>query len=431
MTRYEKIPSHFFLENRLRLAKKIKPGSVVIVLSNLQMPRNGDQYFPYRQNSDFFYLTGIEQEKSILLMAPDAPQNELHEVLFILESNATLETWEGHKLTDNEASEISGIKTIKTLENFNLTLNMLLLSSDNIYLNLPENYKFMPEVESQDIKMANKLRTKYPAHQFERLAPILQLLRMKKSSVEIDLIKKAIDITARSFLQILKTIKPGMKEYELEAILSYEFIRAGATGHAYAPIIAGGKNACALHYNENNLVCCNNDLLLMDFGAEYANYAADLSRTIPINGRFNKRQRELYNATLRVLSYAKSLMKPGATINNIQKDVCKYWEEEHLRLGLYTKEDIKTYKGDNGLWYNYFMHGVSHFLGLDVHDSGTRETLLDEGMVITCEPGIYIASEGIGIRIENNILITKNGNIDLMDKIPSESEEIEFLMSQR
>jgi len=392
------------------------------------MPRNGDQYFPYRQNSDFFYLTGIEQEKSILIVAPEAPMNELKEVLFIIKNNPLLETWEGHKLSMEEASTVSGIKTIKHLEEFNDILHLLISSNEFIYLNVPEIPKFNPQVKIYDIVLADELKVKYPLHKFERLAPIMQVLRLKKSMVEVELIKKAISITDNAFLRILRELKSGMKEYEVEALIGYEFTKEGSSGHAYEPIVASGKNACILHYTDNNCVCKSNELLLLDFGAEYANYAADLSRTIPVNGKFTERQRKLYDATLRIFKYAKNLMKPGTTINIFHKEVCKKWEEEHLRLGLYTQNEVKNHKGENPLWFNYYMHGTSHFLGLDVHDVGTRDTLLEPGMVLTCEPGIYIQNENIGIRIENNILITKEGNIDLMKNIPVEADEIEMLM---
>lgn len=431
MKRYNSINSNFFITNRRKLTEKIKPDSIVLVFASFQMPRNGDQYFTYRQNSDFFYLTGIEQEKSILLIAPDANQNDLKEILFILKSNETLEIWEGHKLTLQEASETSGIKTVKIVDDFESTLHILMSKIENVYFNIPENPKFRPEIENRDQKWANALRNKYPAHQFERLAPIMQSLRLKKSNPEIELLKKAIDITNNAFMQVLKTLKPGMKEYELEAIITSEFIRSGSSGHAYPPIIAGGKNACILHYIENACSCIDGKLLLMDFGAEYANYSADLSRTIPVNGLFNKRQKDLYNAVLRVFNFAKTIMKPGITINEIQHQVCKSFEEEHIRLGLYTKNDVINNKGETPLWNKYFMHGISHFLGLDVHDVGNRETKLEEGMVITCEPGIYISEEGIGIRIENNILITINGNIDLMKSIPVEADEIEYIMNTK
>lgn len=428
--RYESIENSFFIENRKRLCEKLKPGSIALFFANYQMPRNGDQYHPYRQNSDFFYLTGIGQEKSILLIAPDSPLKENKEVLFILKSNKLLEIWEGHKLTPEEASAVSGISTIKMIDDFESVLHSLMGDTKQLYFNIPELPKFNPEIASRDADFANKLKAKYSVHQVERLAPIMQELRLIKSKPEIELIKKAVAITADAFQRVLSEIKPGMQEYEIESVITHEFIRQGASGHAYAPIVAAGKNACILHYTENDKECKKGDLVLMDFGAEYANYSADLSRTIPVNGKFDKQQRELYDACLRVFKYAQSLMIPGATINSFHKKVCSMWEEEHIKLGLYTKEDGKKYKGENGRWFEYYMHGTSHFMGLDVHDLGTKETKFEPGMVLTCEPGIYIAKEGIGIRIENDVLITKDGNIDLMKDIPIEAEEIEKIMNR-
>ncbi len=268
-------------------------------------------------------------------------------------------------------------------------------------------------------------------HKYERLAPLIQKIRLYKSDIEIDLIKRASAITKNTFLSVLSTLKPGMMEYEIEALISYEFTRHGADGHAYAPIVAAGKNACALHYIENTDTCKEGDLLLMDFGAEYAHYAADLSRTIPIGGKFSSRNRELYDACLRVFNYAKSLMIPGTSINKFHAEVCKFWEEEHIRLGLYTKEEAKNHTGENRKWFEYYMHGTSHFLGLDVHDVGTKDTVFEPGMVLTCEPGIYIEDKSVGIRIENDIHITAGGNEDLMATIPIEAEEIEDLMATR
>ncbi len=428
--RYPPIDNGFFSENRKNLAKKLKPGSIALLFANYQMTRNGDQFFPFRQHSDFFYLTGIEQEKSILLLAPDAPDSGQKEILFILKSSKKLETWEGHKLSPDETQRISGIKTIKYIDDFELTFHALMTSSENVYFNLSELFKFIPEVKSNDEVNAAQIKEKYPLHNYERLAPLLMELRLKKSKTELECIEKAIDITREAFLEVLKGVKPSMKEYEIEALITHTFIKNGANGHAYPPIVAGGKNACVLHYIENNDSCKAGDLLLMDFGAEYANYAADMSRTIPVSGKFTKRQRELYNATLRVFNYAKSVIKPGTTINGFHKEVCKVWEEEHIRLGLYTREEVKKHKGEDPLWFNYYMHGTSHFMGLDVHDVGTKDTLLEPGMVLTCEPGIYIAGEGIGIRLENNLLITEEGNTDIMAGIPIEAEEIEALMSE-
>lgn len=429
--RYSKIPRELFVHNRDKLTNKLASSSIALIFGAHQMPRNGDQFFPYRQNSDFFYLTGIEQEKSILLICKDEKVKDLQQVLFILKADKTLETWEGHKLTPDEAREISGIKQIKYIDEFENVLHALLTQVTTLYFNLPEIPKFKPEVQSRDFDFYRKIKGQYPLHVCERLAPLLSELRIKKSKEEIDIIRKACAITRDTFIRILKSIKPGMMEYEIEAIICYEFIRQGAGGHAYPAIVASGKNACALHYTENNKQCQSGDLLLMDFGAEYANYAADLSRTIPVNGKFTKRQRDLYEATLRVLKFARSLMIPGTSINKFHKEVCKKWEEEHIQLGLYTAKDVQNHKGENPLWFNYFMHGTSHFLGLDVHDTGTRDTIFEPGMVLTCEPGIYIPDEGIGIRIENNILITEHGNIDLMEDIPFEVDEIESLMGSR
>jgi Xaa-Pro aminopeptidase len=429
--RYPAIQNNFFVQNRQKLSKQLEPGSVALLFASYQMPRNGDQYHTYRQHSDFFFLTGIEQEKSILLLSPDAKTKEMKEILFILRTNKTLEIWEGHKLTFDEASNISGINTIRLIDDFESTLNLLVPDCQHIYFNLSELPKFKPEVKLRDEFYLEYIKEKYPLHKYERMAPLLQKIRLIKSEIEIDLIKKASAITKDAFLRVLSNLKPGMMEFEVEALISYEFIRQGAEGHAYAPIVAGGKNACALHYIENDNPCNQGELLLMDFGAEFAHYAADLSRTVPIGGKFSSHQKKLYKACFRVFNFAKSQMKPGTTINKFHAEVCKYWEEEHIQLGLYTKEEAKKHKGENAKWFDYYMHGTSHFLGLDVHDVGTKDTVFEPGMVLTCEPGIYLENEGIGIRIENDILITKEGNEDLMADIPINADEIENLMTNK
>ncbi len=406
------------------------PDSVVIVLAAYQMPRNGDQFFPYRQNSDFFYLTGIEQEKSILVLCNNTGKDELEEILFIIKPNDKMETWEGFKLTQERAREISAVKTIKYLEDFDMELHALLCRCNHVYMNIPEDSKFAPEVKSADYNFLQLLKTKYPLHSYERLSPFLKDLRMVKSEEEINLVKNACTITGAAFKHVLKTLRPGMMEYEVEAEILYEFLRQGSSGVAFQTIAASGKNACVLHYSENACKCSDGELLLMDFGAEYANYAGDMSRTIPVNGKFTKRQREMYEATLQIFKFAKSLMIPGTTINKIHSEVCKVSEEEQIKLGLYSREDSENNKSGNPLWFTYFMHGTSHFMGLDVHDYGTRDVVLKPGMVITCEPGLYVADEGIGIRIENDILITENGNFDLMAEIPVEVDEIEELMKK-
>jgi Xaa-Pro aminopeptidase len=428
--KYKTIPNSLYSANRKNIAGNLKSNSVALIFGAHQMPRNGDQFFPYRQNSDFFYLTGIEQEKSALILYPDSPAEEFKEVLVILKPNKELEIWEGHKLTKDEAKDISGITTVKYIEEFDSLLHNLLCTAENIYFNLPELQKFKAEVALRDADMLKKIKNEYPLHNFERLAPIIQEQRLIKSKEEIAIIQEACNITKDAFTRVMQTMKPGIKEYEIEAEIAYEFLKKGATGHAYAPIIAGGRNACFLHYIENDQVINDDDLVLMDFGAEYANYSADLSRTIPANGKFSARQRAMYEATLRVFKFARSLMLPGTTINTYHKEVCKMWEEEHINLGLYSAEDVKNHKGESPLWFNYFMHGTGHFMGLDVHDVGTRDTVLKPGMVLTCEPGLYVEEEGIGIRIENDILITEDGNIDLMKHVPIEADEIEEIMNK-
>lgn len=426
--KYKAISNNFYTGNREKLRQQLKENSVVLLFAAYQMPRNGDQYFNYRQNSDFYYLTGIEQEKSVLLLCNNENTNELQEVLFIIKPEKELEIWEGHKLTTKEASQLSGIENIKHIDDFDNILHMVLYETDNIYFNIPEIQKFRMEINSRDFDMLHKIKGKYPGHQIHRLAPILREMRLIKSKDEIDMLKEACRITKDAFIRVLKNTKTGMYEYEVEAEIIYEFIKNGAQGHAYPPIVAGGTNACVLHYTENDKQCEADDLLLLDFGAEYGNYAADLSRTIPIGGKFSKRQKQLYESTLNVFRFARSLMIPGTTINKIHKEVCKLWEEEHIKLGLYSRKDAEANKDNNGLWYKYYMHGTGHFLGLDVHDVGTRDIVLQPGMVLTCEPGLYIAEEKTGIRIENNILITENGNNDLMHDIPIEIDEIESLM---
>ncbi len=421
--RYKKIPYQLFVKNRQKLSEKLEPGSVALIYSNFQMPRNGDQYYPYRQHSDLFYLTGIDQEKSILMVEKKADQSS-EETLFILKSTKELEIWEGHKLTQDEASEISGIKKICFLDNYDTLIRETILRNENIYLNVPENPKFKPEVSIRDIHVCRQLKRSYPLHRYKRLAPIMQQLRLIKEPEEIDLIKKACSITKEAFLHVLKTVTPGMKEYELEAEISRIFIKHGAKGHAYDPIVAGGKNACVLHYTENHSTCKSDELILMDFGAEYANYAADLSRTIPVNSHFTERQLQLYESTLRVFQFARSVMKPGTTINALHDEVCKYWQEEHVKLGLYTLKDVKKQDPKNPLWKKYYMHGTSHFLGLDVHDVGTKDIVFEPGMVLTCEPGIYLEHESTGIRLENDILITEDGPEDLMHDIPLSPQDI-------
>ncbi len=427
--RYQTIPSDLFVRNREKLSRLLEDNSVVIVHSSDQMVRSGDQYYPYRQSPDFFYLTGIEQEMSVLLLCPDHKEKDKITRLFIRKPVPEMETWEGKKLSLEEAGKISGISSVYWLEDFEAMAHEAILKSRNIYCRTDEQVKFRTEYQSRDERYLMGLKEKYPAHRYQRLTPLLQKLRLKKEPEELEMIREAVRITAAGFRRVLQVVKDGIMEYELEAELTYEFLRRGASGHAYAPIIASGGNACILHYIDNDHILGKGQMLLMDFGAEYGNYSADCSRTVPVNGRFSKRQREIYEACHRLFRFARNLMKPGTTIQAIHEKVCEKSEEEHIRLGLYSKDEAARQKKDSPLFMKYFMHGISHFLGLDVHDSGDRQLVLEEGMVLTCEPGIYIAGEKTGIRLENDILITRDGNIDLMDEIPMDPGEIETLMN--
>lgn len=425
------LPHRLFVLNRDKLSRLLKKGSVAIFHSNDEMPRNGDQFFPFRQNADLFYLTGINQEKTILILCPDHPVAKNREVLFIIRKDENHEIWHGKKLTKTEASEISGISNIAFVDEFNQYLNEFINASTSIYLNLYENSRFQADVPSKDLRFALGLQTQFPLHRYERLHPLMTQLRLHKEPEEINCIHHACNITGKAFDRVLKLIRPGMYEYEIEATISHEFRVNNANGHAYLPIVASGENACILHYITNNQICKDGDLLMIDFGAEFSNYASDCSRTLPVNGRFTKRQKDLYNATLRVFYKSRALMVKGTSIALIQKQVCNLWEEEHINLGLYSLADLKNQDPENPLYSRYFMHGVSHFMGLDVHDVGSRSQTLEPGMVLTCEPGIYIREEGVGIRIENNILVTEDDPIDLMQNIPIEVDAIESIMNNK
>ena len=427
--KYNQLNSSLFEKNRKKLIKFLQSNSLALIHSNDQMPRNGDQYFPFRQSSDLFYLTGIDQEKTILTLCPNHPDKNLREILFIIESNEKIAVWEGHKYTKEEAQKTSGINNIKYISEFESVFRELAIKAESVYLNLKENPKFKPEVISADQRFVNTLEKEFPAHEIQRLAPLMKKLRLKKEPEEIELMQKACEITGKSFQRILKFIKPEVEEYQIEAEITHEFLWNKATGHAYAPIIASGKNACVLHYIENNKKCDDGDLVLMDFGAEYANYSADCTRTVPVNGKFSPRQKECYEAVLRVMKKAISWLTPGTTINRINERVENLLKEEHIKLGLYSQKDVDNQDPEKPLVKKYYPHGTCHFIGLDVHDVGDRTTILEEGMVLTCEPGIYIPEENIGIRIENDIVVGLKP-LDLMKDIPKEIDEIEKLMSE-
>jgi Xaa-Pro aminopeptidase len=425
--RYQPISPDLFVRNRVKLEKKLKPGALAVILSNDEMPRNGDQCFPYRQSSDFFYLTGLDQEKCVLTLFPNHPVEAMREIIFTVKTNDLMVTWYGHKYTLEDAGRISGVKTIKWLDDFDSVFRELISRAGIVYLNQNENPRFTTDVPSRDLRFMQQLRSDYPLHNFERLAPLLSELRMIKENEEIEQMIKACEITGKAFSRVLDFVKPGVMEYEVEAEIAHEFIRNGASGHAYPPIIASGADTCILHYNSNDKKCLDGDLLLLDFGAEYANYAGDCSRTIPVNGKFTPRQRQVYEAVLRVLRKASRMLVPGTTIDKYHAEVCKIVEKELIGLGLFTEEDVLNQDPANPLFFKYYMHGTSHFMGLDVHDVGTKQQTLAKGMVLSCEPAIYIPEEGIGIRLENDIVVDDEP-LDLMVHIPVEPDEIEALM---
>ena len=427
--RFKKIDSNLFIQNRQRFARQMRSDSLAIFQTNDKMPRNGDQYFPFRQNSDFFYLTGIDQPESVLLLYPDASKEDQKEILFIKKGDALSQIWEGQRYTKKEARDISGIQKVMWLQQLPGIQQNLIHQAKRIYVNENENLSVQAEIQTRDIRIAKEIRERYPFHKYHRSQPILRYLRMIKSHPEIELINHAAGITSQAFHRVLKAVKPGMKEYEIEAEIIHTFIAHGSAGHAYDPIVASGASSCVLHYIKNDQVCDNGDILLLDFGAEYGHYAADLSRTIPVNGKFTSRQRDVYQAVLRVLKQTIELMVPGMTLDELNKEVGLMISHELVALDLIDRKDLKE-KGEYAAYRQYFMHGVAHHLGLDVHDLSDRNSPFQAGMILTCEPGIYIAEESLGIRLENNILITDNGPVDLMAEIPIEVDHIESLMQE-
>jgi Xaa-Pro aminopeptidase len=431
--RYGKIDPRLFESNRKKLVAELKPGSIAVVNANDVMPTNADGTMRFRQNSDLFYLTGVDQEETILVLCPEFPDKKYHEVLFLRETNEHIATWEGHKLTKEEARAATGIQTILWLSEFSKMFNTMMVMGnvEHVYLNTNDHYRTDTPVENRDARFIKWCQQKYPLHRYERLAPIMHRLRCVKSKEEIDLMQKACNITEKAFRRVLKFVKPGVKEYEIEAEYAHEFIKNGSRGFAYEPIVASGANSCVLHYIENKEVCKDGDVLLLDVGAEFANYNADLTRTIPVNGRFSKRQKEVYNAVLHVHREAMKLLKPGVVYFDYHKQVQKIMEQELIKLGLISEDDVKKQNPDKPLFSKYYMHGTSHMLGLDVHDVGNMYQQIKPGMVWTIEPGIYIREEGIGVRIENNVVVTESGNIDLMKNIPIEADEIEEIMNSK
>jgi len=427
--KYSPIASTLFENNRKRLVSHLPKQSIALLNANDIMPTNADGVFPFRQNNDLFYLSGIDQEESILLLFPDAANQKEREILFLKETNEHIAIWEGHKLSKKEATKLSGIAEVRWLSELDQSLDSLIPKATHIYLNQNEHARASKEIQTRDDRFRIALKQKYPLHQYDRLAPILHQLRLIKSEEEIKQIRTACNITEKAFRRVLSFMKDGKQEYEVEAEILHEFLINKATGPAYQSIVASGKNACILHYIDNNKSCKAGDLVLMDFGAEYANYASDLTRTIPVNGKFTERQKAVYQEVLSLLYDATSLLVVGNNFKDYRNAVAKKVEESLVRLSLITEEEIAHQDAKNPVYKKYFMHGISHFMGLDTHDVGSYDVSFQEGMVLTCEPGIYIPEEGIGIRLENDILITKDGPVNLMENIPIEIEDIETLMN--
>ncbi|MFN5943343.1 MAG: aminopeptidase P family protein [Bacteroidota bacterium] len=428
--KYLPLPQRLYNQNRARFIKKMKPNSIAIFPSNLNLPENGDAQYAFRPNSDILWLSGIRQEKTMVVLYPDNPDVNAREILVLLRPNEHLEKWEGHKLRKEEATAISGIKNVQWSDTFDAQLHVMMHQADVVYLNSNENDRLDLSIPRLDLAYVTKIKEQYPLHQYERAAKIMRELRAIKTKEEIAVTQEAVDITEKAFRRVMQFIKPGVMEYEIEAEITHEFLRNRATRHAYGNIIASGDRARILHYVENNQVCKNGELILMDFGAEYGNYCADMTRTIPVNGKFTKRQKDVYNACLSVHNYAKSILKPGISILAYTAKVNVYMEQQLVNLGLISKADIKNQDPANPAYRKYFYHGVTHHLGIDVHDIGTKHLPIKEGMLFTVEPGIYIEDEQMGIRIENNIWITKTGHVDLFKNIPITVEEIERCMKR-
>lgn len=426
--RHLPIDPKLFVENRRRLAELMLPGSLAVVNANDILPTNADGTLTMQPNTDLFYLTGIEQEQSILILAPTAFDEKQREVLFIRESSDLLTTWEGHKLTKEEATKISGIRNVKWLSDFRGVFHSLMCEMEHVYLNANEHARAVVEVESRDARFIRECQARYPLHQYQRLARLMHKLRVVKTDLEIELLRQAIDITDKGFRRVLRSVKPGMNECEVEAIFAHEFIRRRGR-FAYNPIIASGRNACVLHYISNDQPCRKGDLLLLDVAASYANYNADLTRTVPVSGRFTRRQKDVYNAVLRVMRASIAGATVGKLHRDWQKEAQAMMNEELLSLGLIRRSDIRKQDPDEPACRKYFMHGLGHPLGLDVHDLGYTREPFAPGWVLTVEPGIYIPDEGFGVRLENDIVVTENGPVDLMAGIPVEAEEIEDLMN--
>jgi Xaa-Pro aminopeptidase len=426
----ENINPQIFIDNRKRFIAQMEKNSIAIFNSNDEIPSNGDALYPFKQNTDLYWLTGIKQEDSMLVLFPNHPEKKLQEVLVLVRPNELKEKWDGKRHRASEATALSGIKNIVWLDSIDALLQTMIHLSDNIYLNTNENDRKANLLAVRDYRYAEDMKSRYPLHRYLRSAKIMRDLRAIKSSIEVAVLQQAIDITEKTFRRLLKFVKPGVWENEIEATIYHEFLMNRSAGPAYGSIIAGGDRARTLHYVANNQQCKDGELILMDFGAEYGGYCADLTRTIPVNGKFSKRQKEVYNACLHIHDYAKSLLKPGITVVKYTEMVGDEASKAFQKIGLLSKTDIKNESPENRAYRKYLYHGISHHLGIDVHDLGTKTEPIKQGMVFTVEPGIYIEEENMGVRIENNVWITKNGNVDLMKNIPRKAEEIESLMKK-
>src|ERR1017187_2549234 len=426
--KYLPLNPEIFIQNRKRFIAKMEKNSIAIFNSNDELPSNGDALYPFVQNSDLFWLSGIQQEDSMVILFPDCPDPKYREVLVLVRPDELKEKWNGHQLRVNEGQEISGIQTIIWLDALDGLLQPWIHLADTIYLNTNENDRKANLVPVRDYRYASEMRSRYPLHRYMRSSRIIKELRAIKSALEIEVIQKAIDITDNTFRRLLNFIKPGVMEYEIDAEIWHSFLSQRATGPAYGSIIASGDRARTLHYVSNNQECKAGELILMDFGASYGNYNADLTRTIPVSGKFTRRQKTVYNACLHLHHYGASILKPGISINDYTEKIGDEATVIFQKIGLLKKSQIKNEDPANRAYRKYLYHGISHHLGLDVHDLGTKTESLKPGMVFTIEPGIYIEEEQMGVRIENNFWITRNGNKDLMKNIPITVEEIESLM---
>jgi len=429
--KYLPLNAGIFIQNRKRFVERMDKNGIAVFNSNDELPSNGDAVYRFKQNADLVWLTGIEQEDTMLVLFPDNPDPKYREVLVLVRPNELKEKWDGHRLRVKEATEISGITTIVWLDVLDGLLQPWIHLATTIYLNTNENDRKANLVPVRDYRYAEMMRARYPLHQYKRSAVILKELRAVKTILEVEVIQKAIDITDAAFRHLLRFIKPGVMEYEIEAEIVHSFLSQRATGEAYGSIIACGDRARTLHYVENNQECKDGEMILMDFGAGYGNYCADLTRTVPVNGKFSKRQKEVYNACLQLHQYCAGILKPGISIMDYTEKAGDEATAIFQKIGLLNKADVKNEDPDNKAYRKYLYHGISHHLGIDVHDLGTRTEPVKAGMMFTIEPGIYIEEEQMGVRIENNFWITKSGNKDLMKNIPITVDEIESLMKKR